>query len=63
MIKVGDLVEYKRAATGSMRGIVLRVRKDEVKVQFFPATTRHAYWIQEPEENLLLVSGAVYNSE
>ena len=63
MFKVGDLVEYKRAAPGTMRGIVLRSLMGEVKVQFFPATNRPAYWIPEPEESLKLVSGAVYNRE
>ena len=63
MIKIGDLVEYKRAAFGKMRGIVLKVHRGEAKVQFFPATDRSAYWIEKPEKNLRVVSGAVYNRE
>lgn len=60
MIKVGDLVEYKRAAFGRMRGIVLKLHKGGVQVQWFPPTTQNRNWIMKPEENLTVVSGAIY---
>jgi len=62
MIKVGDLVEHKnKYIWGTLRGIVLKVREREVKVQWFPAD-KGSVWIQDPVDSLLVVSGAVYNS-
>ena len=64
-LKVGDLVEHKdwQQQVGfswrPMRGIVLRVRTEEIKVQWFPVDSP-AIWLDT--DTLKIVSGAVYNS-
>lgn len=70
MFKVGDMVRHKRAANGTMRGIVVEVAPPtdhkeivdpkEVRVQWFP-TSKGKFWVADWD--LALVSGAVYNCE